>query len=296
MAVLPALICSQIAIVQNWQDAKYGTIANLMILLSAIASWGSGHFQDAFREDVKQELKRQENLKPALVTESDLSPLPLPVQKYLRFTGAVGKARVYNMRVEFEGEMRQKGKEFFPFHSVQYNFFDEYSRLFFMTAKMKGLQVPGYHRYLHQQASMDIRLFGLFSVTRQQGPVMDKTETVTLFNDICLMAPAALLDPRIQWQLRDSLSAKAIFSNGSQQVSAILYFDAEGALVNFVSDDRTEINANLHIPFSTPIQRWQKIDGRTLIKEGDGVWHYPDGAFVYGKFRLKKIEYNVSGF
>jgi hypothetical protein len=125
---------------------------------------------------------------------------------------------------------------------------------------------------------------------------MDKTETVTLFNDICLMAPAALLDPRIKWQQMDRLSVKAIFTNGQQQISAILYFNAAGALVNFVSDDRTEINANLHIPFSTPIHGWQQVDGRTLIREGDGVWHYPEGAFVYGKFRLKKIEYNVSGF
>lgn len=42
---------------------------------------------------------------------------------------------------------------------------------------------------------------------------MDKTETVTLFNDMCLMAPATLIDRRIQWQEIDRNSVKATFIN-----------------------------------------------------------------------------------
>ncbi len=30
---------------------------------------------------------------------------------------------------------------------------------------------------------------------------MDRTEAVTLFNDMCLLAPGALVDARIQWEL-----------------------------------------------------------------------------------------------
>jgi hypothetical protein len=294
MIAVPAVLLSQAAITQSWHDAKFGTIANIIILVAIVLSWGNWQFEHRFRKDVQLGLDRQRLLQPALVTEAELTPLPEPVQRYLRVYGVVGKPRVLNMRVEFEGEMREKGKDFFPFHSVQYNFYDEYSRLFYMTARMKGIQIPGYHRYADKHAGMDIRLFGLFPVVRHSGPVMDKTETVTLFNDMCLMAPATLIDPRIRWEARDSLSAKAIFSNGTITISAVLYFNADGMLVNFVSDDRTEVNRNMQIPFSTPIHSWQEIDGRLVIKEGDAIWHYPDGAFVYGKFRLKRIDYNVA--
>ena len=27
---------------------------------------------------------------------------------------------------------------------------------------------------------------------------------------------------------------------------------------------------------------------------GETIWDYPDGKFVYGKFNLKEVEYNVS--
>lgn len=293
MIAVPAALLSQAAITLSWHDAKFGTIANIIILVAIVLSWGNRQFENRFRKDVQQQLDRQQSMQPVLVTEADLALLPAPVQRYLRVCGVVGKPRVLNMRAEFEGEMREKGKDFFPFHAVQYNFFDAYSRLFYMTAQMKGMQVPGYHRYADMHASMDIRLFGRFPVVRHSGPVMDRTETVTLFNDMCLMAPATLIDPRIRWEARDSLSAKAIFTNGPITISAVLYFNTDGLLVNFISDDRTEVNANMQIPFSTPIHSWQVIDGRQVIKEGDGVWHYPDGAFVYGKFRLKRIDYNV---
>jgi len=27
---------------------------------------------------------------------------------------------------------------------------------------------------------------------------------------------------------------------------------------------------------------------------GEAIWHYPDGKFIYGKFNLQQVEYNVS--
>ena len=122
---------------------------------------------------------------------------------------------------------------------------------------------------------------------------MDSTETVTLFNDMCLLAPASLIDPRIRWEARDSLSAGARFTNGPITISAVLYFNEKGQLVNFTSDDRTSIQQRMRVPFSTPVHAYREINGRQVLSEGDAVWHYPDGAFTYGRFRLTDIAYNV---
>ena len=39
------------------------------------------------------------------------------------------------MKIVFDGEMRDKGKDYFKFNSVQYNFFEDPTRLFFMKIK-----------------------------------------------------------------------------------------------------------------------------------------------------------------
>ncbi len=285
-----AVIISQILIFTVWKEAKFGTIANVIILVAVVLNGGSYRFEKGYQKDVKENLQRTNTLKTGLLTEPDLVLLPGPVQHYLRYTGVIDKPKVKNVRIVFEGQMREKGKDFFPFTCQQYNFFDEPTRLFFMKATMKGFTVPGYHKYSHATAMMDIRLFGLFPVVQKSGKDMDKAETVTLFNDMCLMAPATLIDKRITWQAIDSNSAKAIFTNDGITVSAILYFNEQGQLIDFISNDR-DVN---QYPFSTPVRNYKNINGINVMTYGEAIWHYPDGKFVYGKFNLKEIEYNVS--
>ena len=33
-----------------------------------------------------------------------------------------------------------------------------------------------------------------------------------------------------------------------------------------------------------------------MMTYGETIWHYPDGEFIYGKFKLKEIKYNVNEF
>ncbi len=294
--VIVAVVISQILIIPIWKDAKFGSIANVIIVLVAISAWSSQQFESTFKRDVKSHLLKKNTLQTDLLTEADIQSLPLPVQKYLRYSGAVNKPKVKNMKIVFDGEMRDKGKEFFKFNSVQYNFFDEPTRLFFMKATMFGTMVPGYHCYQNATATMQVKLLGLFNVVNAKGTEMNKAETVTVFNDICLMAPAALIDKRIEWIPIDSLSAKATFTNGINKITATLYFNVHGQLVNFISDDRYVIGDMKQYRFSTPVKEYIEMNGRNIWKYGETVWHYPDGEFVYGKFRLKSIEYNVADF
>jgi hypothetical protein len=197
------------------------------------------------------------------------------------------------MRIVFDGEMREKGKDWFKFRSEQFNFFEDPTRLFFMKAKLFGVTVPGYHNYHEATASMDIRFFGLFPIVQVHGVEMNKAETVTVFNDMCIMAPATLIDKRIQWQAIDNASTKAIFTNGTHKISATLYFNGKGELVNFVSDDRYAISDVKQYRFSTPMKDYRLLNGINVPYYGEAVWHYPEGEFVYGKFSLVTVEYNV---
>ncbi len=291
-----ALVVSQVLIILNWKDAKVGTLINLMILLVALSAWGGHHFESRFTRDVKMHLQGTNHPQADLLTEADMLSLPPPVQHYLRYCGAVGRPKVKNMRMAFEGELRGKEKDWFPFTSLQYNFFDDPARLFFIKGKMYGLTVPGYHDYQNGKARMNIRLFGIIPVVHAAGDQMDKTETVTYFNDLCLFAPAALVDKSISWKPVDSGSVRATFTNGVNTISATLFFNEKGQLENFISDDRSPIDEMQPRRFSTPVKNYKPFDGRNIPTYGETIWHYPDGDFVYGRFYLKSIGYNVSEF
>ena len=294
MLGIVAALVSQVLIFTVWNDAKFGTIANVVILIVAFLGFTSWGFENSYRADVTAGLKRTNKMESPLLTEIDLAHLPAPVQKYLRYVGVVNKPKVKNVKIVFEGEMREKGKDYFPFTSKQYNFFDEPTRLFFMKAHIFGVPVLGYHAYKNGEAAMKIKLFGIYPIVDLNGTTLNKAETVTVFNDMCLMAPASLIDAWITWELLDSNSVIAHFTNHDITISATLFFNDIGQLTNFISDDRMAVSDMQNIRFSTPLKDYKNVNGYNLATYGETIWHYPDGNFTYGKFYLKDLMYNVS--
>jgi len=289
-----AIILSQVLVISAWQDARFATFINALIFLAVIVGYGQWSFENSFRNDALQSLQRNNQVTTKILNENDIAHLPDPVQKYLRYAGVLGKAKVRNVEMIFNGAMRSKGKKWFPFTSQQYNFFDEPERLFFMKAKVNGLPTNGYHCYKSGEARMLIKLLSLFPIVNETGEKMLTAETVTVFNDMCLLAPAALIDNRIKWEAVNEFCSKASFTNKGVTINATLYFNEKDQLINFISDDRFESTSMKQIRFSTPISDYKRINGFMLPTYGEAIWHYPEGKFVYGKFRIKDVKYNVS--
>jgi hypothetical protein len=292
MIALPTALLSQVLIMMAWEDAKFGTIANVIVLVVCILSIGIWRFERIYRQDVAENT-RLISAPGDILTEKDMQHLPPPVQRYLRYVGVVNKPKVYDYRITFQGKMRDKEKDWFPFTSEQYNFIDKPTRLFFMEGKMFGVTVPGYHAYKNGKASMQIKLFGLFPVVNEKPGVLNKAETVTLFNDMCLLAPATLIDPGIRWEKVSDSVVKAMFTVQNITISALLYFNEKGQLVDFVSDDRYAIAEKKQFRFSTPVNDYKNFNGYNLPGYGEAIWHYPEGKFTYGKFYLQDVRYNV---
>jgi hypothetical protein len=268
-------------------------IAIVVILIFGLAIFFMHRFERQFLNDVGLALKPSPQPSNRLIVPADLAHLPEPVRNYLIHAGVVGKPLVHNFYLMFDGEMREKGKDWFSFRSRQYDLIDPGTRLFFMKAKMFAITVPGYHAYGNGKASMDIKLFGIIPVVSHHEKELFKTETVTFLNDVCLFAPSALIGQQFQWEKRDDLSATVIYRSGEISVRATLYFNTSHELVNFESDDRMALPGMTTYRFSTPASNYKKINGYMLPTYGETIWHYPDGLFTYGKFRLKEVKYNT---
>lgn len=297
LAAMISVLFSQALVILYWQDARFGTIANVIILLIAIPAWAQWRFENLYKKDIAETLQTSNSLIEPILTLESISQLPDPVQRYIIYSGAIDKPVIKNFTIKFEGHIRSNEKsEWMPFTTEQYNFIDQPIRLFFMKATMKGLPVSGYHSFKNGVAIMDIRLLSLFKVQYQGGKEMDIAETVTWFNDLCLFAPAGLIDKRIQWKVIDSLSSKATFTNKHISISALLYFNNKGELINFVSDDRYRIASDMDrkvVRFSTPVKNYVEHNGRRYPSYGEAIWSLPEGDLIYGQFNTKEVDFNA---
>lgn len=300
---LGAAVVSEIAIGTSWSDAKVGTVVNLVLVLAAgygFAGEGPSSFHAQYRERATSAVAEADP-SPPTVSDADLVDLPLSLADYIRRSGAVGRPRVVSFRADFHGRIRSgPDAGWMPFTGQQVNTYGPRpQRIFLMDATRSGIPVTVLHVFCDSSATMNVKLLSLFTVLDASGPEMDRGETVTVFNDLVVMAPGAIIDAHVTWEVVDDLHVRGAFTDGGETVSATLTFNAEHDLIDFVSDDRTRASADGKTftarRWSTPLAGYHEIDGHRVMAGGEGVWHAEGSkrAFTYLELNLDSIAYNV---
>lgn len=296
------LAASQTAIIASWRDARFGTIVNVVLLavvIYAAFAWGPFGLRAEYERLVRRGLaQKMTSTRPPDITEADLAVLPPLVQRYLRFAGVVGTPRVQGVRARLTGRIRGSAMApWMPFRAEQHNFYDPPHRYFWMEATRGGLPIEGLHAYNEADASMRIRLLSLVPVVDLGGTDLMRTETVTVFNDMCLFAPGRLLDPSIRWREIDARSVEATYTNGPHTIRAVLLFDDCGALVNFRSDDRPALaeDGQTMLPqrWSTPIRDYRTIGPYRLATRGEGRYAPSSGEYAYIEIEVHEVSTEI---
>ncbi len=297
-----AAVISQIAIATSWNDARVGPIANLILVLAAgygFSAEGPSSFHAQYRERATQALTAVDPSPPTL-SEADLVNLPTPLAAYLRRSGSVGQPRVVSFHADFHGRIRSgPDTAWMPFTGQQVNTYGQRpQRVFLMDATRSGVPVTVLHVFADTTATMRVKLLSLFTVVDASGPEMDRGETVTVFNDLVALAPGAIVDAPVRWTALDDLHVRGDFTDGGQTISAVLTFNNEHDLVDFVSDDRSRASADgktfTHQRWSTPLAGHYDSNGHRVFSLGEGRWNAgePGESFTYLEFRLDAISYN----
>ena len=295
---------SQVAIVTSWSDAKAGTLVNLLLVLVAaygFLSVGPTSFPQSGRSG-RPTLSPTSTPHPRALAEADLDGLPEPLRAYIRRSGAVGQPRVTSLYADFHGRIRSgPDGAWMSFAGKQVNTFGPRpQRLFIMDATRSGLPVTVLHSFVDGTATMRAKALSLVTVVDAAGPEMDRGETVTVFNDLVVLAPGAIVDAPVRWTSVDAQHVQGVFTDGGQTITAELTFDETGDLVDFVSDDRLRASADgkSFTPqrWSTPLSgRHDDEHGQRVLVSGEGRWlaPAPEGWFTYVELHFDDIVYNV---
>lgn len=266
----------------------------ILVILLLVIKYFAGTSRDYItnRNRIKDEVIKTSN---QVITDEDLEAVPKLIGSYLRYVGVVGKQKVTMFEADIIGEMKlNQSKEWAPITAEQTTSLNQAIRLFFMTMRYNGLPINGLHHFEVGEASMVIKILDLIKVADNRGLEMNQAETVTYFNDLCIFAPSALIDADIVWEEIDDRSIKGTFTNKGLSVSAILSFDEEGKLINFISNDRYAIEKDgsvVQVPWSTPIEAYDDFHGYRLVSKGEAIWHYPEGDFCYIRMTINDVVY-----
>jgi len=122
ITALAAVILSQVLIILFWQDAKFGTIPNIVILLVVVVAFADWSFNRDVKNEIAEMLAQNSTDKKEILTEEKINNLPPIIQKWLRNSGAVGKEMIHTVRLKQKGQMKMKPEQekWYEANAVQY--------------------------------------------------------------------------------------------------------------------------------------------------------------------------------
>lgn len=267
-------------------------ILAVIVLVISSAIVGGVVFNNQVKHEVRKLLKSSQLEKDEVITEKDLEGLPVPVQKYLRYSQVIGKKRIRRVKLIQEGKIRtSKEQKWMPFEAVEH--YTVSPPGFIWNAKagpMNTLRVRD--RYFNGKGNMLVKLLSLIKIVDETGKEMDKASLLRYFNEM-MWFPTSLLGKNVTWEPIDSTSARGIFTDSGMTVSAVYHFTEDGKLKNFVAE-RYNDHYKKTLTWCTPITEYRKIGGFSLPVKGEAVWKLDNGEGDYSYIQLEiiDIEYN----
>ncbi|MDX9925414.1 MAG: hypothetical protein RBS48_11685, partial [Ignavibacteriaceae bacterium] len=288
-----AIVLSQILIIINWQDAKFGTIANLIILVSLIVGIAFGNFNIQFDNERKMILS-EGNFVGKIITNEMISDLPIPIQKWLDYSGIIGKEQIHTVYLKQKGLMKLKPdqKYWLKAEAEQYFNIDNPAFIWRVNTSMVGLPVIGRDLFFHGRGKMQIKLAGLISVVNVTNNLKLNQSTLQRFLSEISWFPYGALSPYIEWEPIDEYSAKAIMSYGESSGSAIFHFDENGALEKLVALRFKDITDQDPKEWVARVVETETLNNTKIPTKLEISWNTDEGEFTWFKFQIYDLTYN----
>ena len=233
--------------------------------------------------------------KGQVVTPEMLEGLPAPVQRYLRYSGVVGKPMVTTVRLRQRGRIRQDEQSpWMPFEAEEYYTVSPPAFIWQAGARVAGLPLMRIRdSYVDGAGRMLITAGGLVTVGDMQGAEMDQGSMMRYLNEM-MWFPAAFLSDYITWEPIDEHSARVIMTDHGRRISAVMTFDEEGRMTNFTGERYRDRGDGTSEPvlWSTPVREYGTFAGVRVPVGGNGVWHLESGDLTYIQIEIVEVAYD----
>lgn len=256
---------------------------------------GSRALNRLVRNDVRALFSRAAPATGGIVTQAMLQDLPEPVRRYLTYTGVVGKPPVRTVHLRQKGKMRLgAGQPWLPLDAEQHYSVWPPGFVWSGTIHLGPLPLArARDRYLDGNGNMLIKAGSLVTVADATGAEMDQGSMMRYLSEM-IWFPAAFLGDNIAFAPIDDRSARVTLTDRGRSATAIMYFDQQGRVTNFVAKRYRMAGRGAALEsWSTPVVEYGELAGLRLPVRGKAVWMRPDGDFDYLDVTITELEYNL---
>jgi len=236
-------------------------------------------------KDIENLFADSKNISDKVYTSNQIKDLPIPVQRYFKYSLKENQPYVSYVRLQHGGYFKAgekwvsiKGEEYF---TVKKPGFVWSGKVTFFSAK---------DVYIDGMGNLKVKLLSLIKIVDAKGKETDQGELLRWLGEATLFPTALLPSENLQWEPIDNNSAKVIFTDENLTIEGVFYFNEEGQITQFKTKrykDNTLEN------FTGYCGDYRTVDGMKVPFYLEATWNLESGDLSYAKFKIDRIEYNI---
>ncbi|MDD7794284.1 DUF6544 family protein [Clostridium sp. 'White wine YQ'] len=275
----------------------YWILGIIILIILCLLAWFNISYSPVkaeFKKYIHEELKNSKTLNENF-TEEDIRNLPLPVQKYFRYCGYIGKPKMANVKIYFKDVDFVQASRKLKIEYTLCSFAHKPTRFALINTSLMGIPFEGLDSYKDGVGGMKGQIAKLITLFNERGKAMDKACLATYLSE-GLIIPSVALQDFVTWESIDENHAKATITYYGIKASGVFTFDDNGCMIRFTTEDR-EYNDGKG---NSRIEKWSAICGEYKEVNGikypsvlQGVWNFEKSDLVYFDGKNMKIEYDV---
>ncbi|MBU0561137.1 MAG: DUF6544 family protein [Bacteroidota bacterium] len=268
------------------------------IIIGVLMMTSSSSLKNVYLSEIKTDIEKHSNFPTETITEKDIATLPIPVQRYFRYCGYIGKVKMINAKIDLENVLfkRAPNNKWMRLNCYQYNSVSAPTRIVYLKNNILGVfPFEARDKCQNGKGNMLIKLLKVFTVVDAKGVEMDKSALVTVLSETFII-PTYALQEYIEWKAVDNNNAIATLTYNDVKVSGTFKFNDNGEMISFYTDDRYSAEKDgtyKKIPWSIVVENYKEKDGIKFPSEIKVIWHNESSDFEYFKGTISNIEYNV---
>ncbi len=291
-----AVFISQFLIIAYWKDAKFGTILNLVILVSTLIAYSTFSFKKKVNIETAQMLARSKTSQTRIVSEQMILDLPIIVQKWLLNSGMVGNEFIKSVFLEQDAQLllKPEQKEWNNAKAVQYFTIEPPAFNWSVSLKINPLiNVVGRDKFESGKGEMTIKLLSLIPVINARNNEKVNQATLQRYLAEIVWFPSAAISPYINWETIDDNSAKATMNYNETKGSGVFHFDENGNFKKFIAMRYKDAKDTEPTEWIVTATKSELRNGINIPVETKVDWKLDSGDWTWLKLKITNIKYNV---
>ncbi len=293
---LTTIVISQILIFNYWSDAKYGTIANLIVFVGVLLAYLNNNFQHLVSNERTQMFETSVKYQGDSISSHQISDLPVVVQKWMNYSGVIGKSTIstvfliqdlqLKLKPEQENWSQGSAEQYFTIQPPSFNWDIE-------TQMNPLMSAIGRDKFENGKGEMLIKLFGLIPVADVKNEEKINQAALQRYLAEIVWFPSAAMSEYLVWEEIDEFSAKATMEYNGTKGSGIFYFDEFGQFEKFTAMRFKSPTDSEPTEWTVVANRTEERNGIKIPTECEAIWSLESEKWTWLKLKIKHIEYNV---